>query len=155
MFACQRAVMVELGLSFWGCTPTPTPSSQAWCLLTVDPRDRGSKSPSLLGTACKDSNTITTTRLCAESFCHSIMFMPCDPSKQLDREPWSWLRPFWGLLHPSSQHWLPPDPQTFLRPPVFIPTFTPVLVEVTLPSMPVSEPEGPSQTPQSPGCLLV
>lgn len=41
-------------------------------------------------------------------------------------------------------------PQT----PVPIPSFTPVLVLVTLPSTPVPEPEGPTQRPHSPGSLL-
>ena len=48
-------------------------------------------------------------------------------------------------------------PQPFLGSPVLVPTFTPVLVQVTLPRMPVPEPEGPLKVhvPQDvclPGC---
>lgn len=61
-----------------------------------------------------------------ESSCHSIMFTPCDPSTQLDREPRRWLRLFWGWRPPSGWHWL---------------------LQSSLPSLTVFWARGPAQRP--------
>lgn len=60
-----------------------------------------------------------------------------------------------GWLHPSVQQCLLPCPlTTFLGQPMLILTFPPLLLWVTLATVPAPEPDGHAPRSPSPGCLL-
>ena len=118
MFTRQSAVGVELGWPLWALNPPPHPQGAGWGFYSQWTPGREARSRGAPERIVMQSPPET------ESFCHSIMFTPCDPSTQLDREPrWGWGLSGAGTLHlpgtgscgPAFPVWLSSGPEALLR----------------------------------------